>query len=169
MRKLIANILRVFGAKDIHYSSNTADAIREVRASNPDIVFTEWRVQPLDGMEFTKLIRTGSDSPNPYVPIIMVTGHTERQFVMQARDAGITEFLAKPVSARTVINHVCEVVEKPRPFVRTKTYFGPDRRRKTSTKYRGPERRKADAETTADGLSQDAIDSLFVSEEAQEG
>ena len=58
-----------------------------------------------------------------------------------ARDAGVTEFLAKPISAKGLYQRILNVVANPRPFIKTKTYFGPDRRRNTNNAYIGPERR----------------------------
>jgi DNA-binding response OmpR family regulator len=72
----------------------------------------------------------------------MVTGHTEKTRVTAARDAGVTEFLAKPISAKALYQRIVNVVANPRPFIRTKTYFGPDRRRGVNANYTGPERRK---------------------------
>jgi hypothetical protein len=62
--------------------------------------------------------------------------------VVSARDAGVTEFLAKPISAKALYQRILNVVANPRPFIRTKTYFGPDRRRNVNPNYVGPERRK---------------------------
>jgi DNA-binding response OmpR family regulator len=76
------------------------------------------------------------------VPIIMLTGYSEKKCVIAARDAGITEFLAKPISAKALYQRILNVIANPRPFVRTKTYFGPDRRRSNAVPYSGPERRK---------------------------
>jgi two-component system chemotaxis response regulator CheY len=75
----------------------------------------------------------------------MITGHTEKNRVTDARDSGITEFLAKPISAKALYQRIVNVVAHPRPFIRTKSYFGPDRRRNTSAGYAGPERRRANA------------------------
>src|SRR2546423_87136 len=87
-------------------------------------------------------IRSSPDSPDPFAPIVMLSGHTEKARVMQARDAGITEFMAKPVSARSLYARIVSIIENPRPFVRTKDYFGPDRRRQMLP-FEGPERRQA--------------------------
>jgi DNA-binding response OmpR family regulator len=88
------------------------------------------------------MIRQPGANANPFAPIIMVTGHTEKPRVTAARDAGITEFLAKPISAKALYQRIVNVVANPRPFIKTKTYFGPDRRRSSSSNYIGPERRK---------------------------
>jgi len=88
------------------------------------------------------MIRQPGANNNPYVPIIMLTGHSEKKRVIAARDAGVTEFLAKPISAKWLYQRVLNVVANPRPFIRTRSYFGPDRRRNTNPNYIGPERRK---------------------------
>jgi DNA-binding response OmpR family regulator len=68
--------------------------------------------------------------PIAWVPIIMVTGHGERHYIETARDAGITELLRKPVSPRDLYARIVEVVERPRAFVKSQIFIGPDRRRK---------------------------------------
>jgi two-component system chemotaxis response regulator CheY len=95
-------------------------------------------------LEFTREVRTAPGSPNPFIPIVMITGHTEKHRVQAARDAGITEFLAKPFTAQSLFAHLAIIIEHPRPFVRCPGYFGPDRRRKTIEDYAGPWRRQGD-------------------------
>ena len=143
MRLIIKRALRALGVRDIEEAPEGADALKTLAAAPVDIVIVDWEMSPVDGIEFTKMIRTSVDSPNPYVPVIMLTGHTEMARVTQARDAGITEFLAKPVSASKLYARIVSVIQRPRPFIRTPSYFGPDRRRQDDPRYRGPERRKA--------------------------
>jgi DNA-binding response OmpR family regulator len=120
----------------------------------PDIVITDWAMPIFDGIELTQMIRQPGASANPFVPIIMLTGHSEKRRVVAARDAGVTEFLVKPLSARALYERIVNVVVNPRPFVRTKTYFGPDRRRNLNPSYVGPERRRGGA---ADFITQQSL------------
>ncbi len=103
-------------------------------------------MEPLDGVDFVRLVRTANDTPNPYVPIIMLTGFTEMRRVTEARDAGINEFLAKPVSAKAIYQRLATIIDNPRPFVRSKTFFGPDRRRQNLGPPRGMAERRKDEE-----------------------
>jgi two-component system, chemotaxis family, chemotaxis protein CheY len=100
-------------------------------------------MEPVNGCELTKLIRTASDSPNHYVPIIMLTAYAERSKVEAARDAGVTEFCAKPVTATELYRKVAAAINAPRSFIRTSVYFGPDRRRRKDDSYKGDERRES--------------------------
>lgn len=153
MHSLVKAILNSMRIKNIRFSDNAADAFMEMRQWHPDIVITDWAMQPLDGLDFVRLVRKGADSPNPYIPIILLTGHTEMYRVIEARDAGVNEILAKPISIKGLYSRIAAIVERPRPFIKTKTYFGPCRRRKVDKKYKGPERRKL----PSDGQDESAL------------
>src|ERR1700761_6527767 len=141
MRVLLRSLLQALGIRSIHESSDGQSGFAELCARNPDIVLTDLSMAPTDGIHFTKQIRTGVNSPNKYVPIIMVTGHTERPRVEAARDAGVTEFIAKPITPQNLMLRLAEIVERPRPFVKCEAYFGPDRRRRKDEDFSGPWRR----------------------------
>jgi DNA-binding response OmpR family regulator len=166
MRALVTSILHALGVKNCIDASDGADAFKELRHFPADIIICDWNMDPLDGLDFTRLVRTGKDSPNPFVPIIMLTGHTEMNRVVEARDAGVNEFLAKPISAKGLYSRVRSIIERPRPFVRAGLYFGPDRRRRANPSYMGPERRKEDTGSEGDDeggadLSQDEVEALL--------
>lgn len=148
MRLLLTEILRAIGARDVFEAADGAEALQMLRANPIDIVMTDLAMQPLDGIDFVRLVRNSRDSPNPMVPVIMITGHSTLRRVAEARDVGVTEFLSKPVTARGVIERINRVVEHPRPFVRSGDYFGPDRRRKDDPEYPGPRRRSKDKPET---------------------
>lgn len=143
MRKLLSTIMRAFGANFVDEAPDGMLGWEKLRSVNPDIVFLDWVMPGMNGLEFAKRVRTSPDSPNPFTPIIMLTGHTQVEHVRQARDAGVTEFLAKPISAKGVLARMTSVIECPRSFVRTDFYFGPCRRRRSNEEYHGPERRAA--------------------------
>jgi two-component system, chemotaxis family, chemotaxis protein CheY len=144
MRVLLTEILRAIGVKNVFEAADGAEALQTIRTHQIDIVMTDLAMQPLDGIDFVRLLRNSNDSPNPMVPVIMITGHSTSRRVAEARDVGVTEFLSKPVTARGVIERITRVVEHPRSFVRSGDYFGPDRRRREDPAYTGPYRRKTD-------------------------
>jgi len=85
-------------------------------------------MKPEGGAEFVRRVRFGEYDVDACVPIIMVSAETGYTSITKARDAGITEFLAKPVSAKFVYDRLAAVICRPRPFVRADSYFGPERR-----------------------------------------
>jgi two-component system chemotaxis response regulator CheY len=148
MRKIVATILQAFGVVQIFEAADVEAAWKILRETNPDVVVTDWAMDGMNGVDFVKMIRTSAGSANPFVPVIMLTGYTSTERVRDARDAGINEFLAKPVSVKSLLTRLTAVIEHPRSFVRTKVYFGPCRRRRNIDEYKGPERR-AGAEANA--------------------
>lgn len=143
MINIVRTILRGFGAAHFYEANDAAEAFDVVRSDAIDLIIVDYQMNILDGVDFIRLVRTAKDSPNPYVPIIMLSAYSERSKVERARDAGVTEFCAKPVTAADLYRKVAAVVNNPRPFIRTGHFFGPDRRRHVSGDYRGHERRVA--------------------------
>ena len=86
-------------------------------------------------------IRNSPDSPNRQLPIIMLTASSEQDFVLAARDRGVTEFLAKPFTVQKFYDRLVAVIARPRSFVDAESYFGPDRRRR-QVDFGGPDRRQ---------------------------
>ncbi|HEY3798131.1 MAG TPA: response regulator [Caulobacteraceae bacterium] len=148
MRVLLNEILRAIGVRHVFEANDGAEALQLMRAHQIDIVMTDLAMQPLDGIDFVRLVRNSSDSPSPMIPVIMITGHSTMRRVAEARDVGVTEFLSKPVTARGVIERINRVVSAVRPFIRTPDYFGPDRRRREDASYQGPYRRSTDKQQT---------------------
>lgn len=150
MHAITSAVLRSAGARNVFEASDGLSALEMIPHHAIDLAIVDFNMFPLDGVEFTRLVRTSPDSANPYLPIIMMTGHSERRRVFEARDAGVTEFVAKPITAKALLGRLEAVIFHPRPFVKADGYFGPDRRRTSATSYNGPLRRASDLSDTAD-------------------
>ena len=141
MRQLLNSVLRAFGATDIREATEGLAAFEEAKNFLPDMVITEYAMAPVDGLELARLLRRSQTSPNRHVPSVMATAYSEVHNFTRARDAGVNEFVIKPLSARSLMTRIEQVVENPRPFVDIPAYFGPDRRRRRKAGFAGPERR----------------------------
>jgi CheY-like chemotaxis protein len=144
MRAIVTTVLRGVGVNDVREAGSGVEALRLFHTFGADLAIVDFNMSPMDGVEFTRRVRRDPDSPNPYLPVILMTGHAERSRVMEARDAGVNEFVVKPVNANAVLSRIASVMQKPRPFVRSKSYFGPDRRRVVTPGHSGPFRRSTD-------------------------
>lgn len=145
MAAILKTYLREFGVRKIVDAGDGADALEQVFTANPDLVIVDYNMPNFNGIEFARLVRTAPDSPNPRVPIIMVTAFSERRRIIEARDAGIDEILVKPVSAVDLYRRIIEVIERPREFTDGGSYVGPSRRRRKA-EHDGPERRNTRSE-----------------------
>lgn len=141
MRKIVRSILTSFGAKSMSEASGGRDALAKVQSEQPDIVITDYSMPDVSGVEFVRQLRAMEDSRS-MTPVIMLTAHAHRSYVVAAREAGVTEFCAKPVAPSDLWRKIAATVDKPRPFVRIGGYFGPCRRRRIEVNGVVLERRK---------------------------
>jgi len=119
MRAIVGTILKGIGIVNLREARDGSEALEALRTWPADIAIVDFRMEPMDGVDLTRLVRNAADSRNPFLPIIMMTGFADRPRVEEARDSGVTELIVKPVTARAIIDRLNAVVYRPRPFVRT--------------------------------------------------
>ena len=153
MLVLAKSLLHIFGFRNIVTAKSGEEGYELYKQYEPDVIITDWFMEPMDGVELTKKIRTNASSPKPYTPIIMISGYASRPRVEAARDSGVTEFLIKPYTAQDLYNKIVQIIEYPRPFVKNEDFFGPDRRR-SKAEYNGPFRREDDNSSDQETLKQ---------------
>jgi len=128
-RTLMRSILQALGMTKLEEAQDGIEAIEILETQAPDLVIVDWKMEGMDGVEFVKQIRS-LEGPNRFVPIVMVTGYTETSLRTKARDAGVSDFLGKPISPRSLLGRIVSVMEDQHPFYESDDFFGPDRRRK---------------------------------------
>ena len=129
---LMQRILFSFGFRSMDVTTNGESAMTLLRSRPYDLIITEWNLVPIDGVTLVKAIRQAKEDARIRrdIPIIMLTARTDVESVQIARDAGITEYVAKPFSAKTISNRIIRVIDAPRNFVEVDGYVGPCRRRR---------------------------------------
>lgn len=144
MRGVIADSLRRLMITNINAAATAVEAFTVGRTFKPDVIFVDWDAGRMSGLEFTREVRRNSTGMSRETPIILLAGAIDHEQLMSARQAGINEFLLKPVSAQGVLSRIEEVVLRPRKFIDSRNYVGPCRRRKDDPNYAGPWRRLTD-------------------------
>lgn len=165
-RSMVRQILKVFGGRDIMDAPDGAKALKLMQNFEPDLIILDWDMEPMNGIEFTRNVRDSGNFPNPFVPIIMLSAYSTQAHVIEARDAGVTEYVIKPFSAKSLFSRIQAVIDTPRPFVRTEGFFGPDRRRKEK-EIEISDRRKRVPEMDQ-AMSQDQVDDFMTTPPADE-
>jgi two-component system, chemotaxis family, chemotaxis protein CheY len=140
VRKLLTDVFNEFGVPTVQSTPDAEVAWQIFKQFSIDLILSDW-THDLDGMAFLKRVRQDPESADPFVAVIVCTANTEYRHVCVARDTGMTEYLAKPVSAKTIYSRICSVIESQRPFIRANRFFGPDRRRHRDDLYAGIDRR----------------------------
>lgn len=170
--RLIGDVLRAAGVGQVEKAADGLRAREMLKTWDPHIVFTDWKMPMMDGLELTRSIRRAAVVrdrmvPNPRVPVIMLTASRSRRDVELARRAGVNEFVIKPFTPASVISRIQLVLTRPRDFIVTEAYLGPDRRRRAEISYSGPLRRAGDpAEVVDCGERQATRDTIGVELEA---
>jgi CheY-like chemotaxis protein len=146
MRQLIWTILQSLGFKQIVTVSSGEEALREIaRGPGFDLVICDYAMRPMNGIEFANTLRREKTVRYRQVPIIMLSASTDREVVMAAQQAGVSDYVTKPISATNLSVRIAAVINHPRAFIDTESYVGPDRRRaKSDAGYAGPWRRATD-------------------------
>ena len=139
IRSLIVNSLRVMGVGSVQSVDDGAEAIEFIKLVNRDpmkagmmgidIIISDWEMSPVNGMILLRWVRRHKDSPDRFVPFMMLTGYSEPKRVEEARAMGVNEFMSKPFTVNALADKLFSIINKPRQFVHTASYFGPDRRR----------------------------------------
>lgn len=129
---LVQRVLFSFGFRNLDVTTSGESALTLLRSRSYDILITEWNMAPVNGIELVKAIRAAKDDNRLArdLPILMLTAQADKESIIIARDAGITEFVAKPFSAKTMSTRIIQIIDTPRAFVESEGYTGPCRRRR---------------------------------------
>jgi two-component system chemotaxis response regulator CheY len=131
MVSLVGGMLRSIGRRDFREANDAQTAMTELTSRKFDVLVIDDGLDGLDGVELVRQLRASPDSPNRYMPIIMMSASPDAKRIAAARDAGVTEFLRKPFAAAHLQTRLVSIEANPRGFIEAEAYKGPDRRRKT--------------------------------------
>jgi CheY-like chemotaxis protein len=132
MRKVTRALLQAIGVKNIHEAPDGRRGLEAIRTHAPDIVILDWEMPSPNGPEFMRTVRAPGTFPLPDVPVIMLTGHSERSRVIEAMRLGVNEYLLKPVSSVALLARIVSILSKPRKMMKQGDYYGPEPRAKAA-------------------------------------
>jgi len=96
MRKITASHVRQFGISHILEAANGAEALKLLASHPVTVILSDWNMPVMNGLEFLLSVRS---NPKLYgLPFMMITAETERDLVLQAAQAGVSDLLVKPFS-----------------------------------------------------------------------
>jgi two-component system chemotaxis response regulator CheY len=125
MRLVVRTMLAAIGIRAVYEACDGISGLEAIKTVMPDIVIVDWEMPMIDGAQFARMVRSPEEFPMPDVPIIMLSGHSERWRVLQATRLGVHEYLVKPVSTKALLDRIVSVLTNPRPTVQYDGYYGP--------------------------------------------
>jgi two-component system chemotaxis response regulator CheY len=149
MALLVTEVLMALGLRKVQRFADVESAWTALAAGAVDLLLLDMVVGEVGGgLTLLRRVRGSDNAGLRQLPVIVLSGYTEQEAVLSARDAGANEFLAKPVSPAGLYSRIVAVLTEPRPFVIGETYIGPERRR-SQRPFDGPDRRKVTSERPA--------------------
>ena len=143
MRTILRMTLEACGFEKLEVASSGTKGYEILQGFRPDLVITDWEMRGGSGIDLLRQVRTDPASPDQFLPVVVLSGYAYRTSINEARDAGATDFLVKPVTAKRVVARITGLIENPRPFIQAPDFFGPDRRRRADPDYDGANNRTA--------------------------
>ena len=128
--KLLRGVLMGLGFESVEVCHDCATALSVLESRKVDMMICDWQMEPMSGTELVQQLRSRKGLANQAIPVIMLSGNSEKPQIEMARDIGVTEYVMKPFTARSLCSRIVAVIENPRSFVLSKGFVGHNRRRK---------------------------------------
>lgn len=165
---ILCGVLTSFGLRQIVRKANGKEAQEELTAHSFDLILVDGQLPELDGYKLIHWLRRHRSEAIRMTPVIVVTAHTPRAKVIEARDCGANFTIAKPISPAVVLERILWVARSDRLFIECDAYVGPDRRWQfTGPPVDHPDGRRRDDKPAdlgvaeGENLSQSELDNLI--------
>ncbi len=137
-RLIVKEVLNAISVTQVEMAEDGADAMAKLKTFPADIVLCDLHMAPLDGIEFMRLLRGAEDSPNPYLPVLMLTSDATERQLKNAFGAGVNDFMSKPISVGALRRKLHALYSSPLVFLRDGRYLKPLRAGDPTAPRRGP-------------------------------
>ena len=108
-RKLVATMLKGENYS-LLFAISGMDALALLRKVRPDVILMDITMPGLDGLETTRRLKAVPGLL--HVPVIMITGHSEGNVVIDSLSAGAAGFVVKPFDRLSLIGKITKALRK---------------------------------------------------------
>ena len=100
MRSMIRGILFKVGMQKVSEAADGFEALSVLKQEKIDLIVSDWNMPKMDGLELLKAVR--ADDNYKDIPFLMITAENRKENVVDAIQAGTSEFIAKPFTDGTL-------------------------------------------------------------------
>jgi len=100
MRRIVKGVLKKLGFKNIIEAKNGKTALSKLKKEDVGLVISDWNMPEMTGLELLKAVKTEEKFKD--VPFIMLTAEGQKDCVIEAVKAGVTNFIVKPFTPDTL-------------------------------------------------------------------
>lgn len=109
MRRILRNILKQIGFTNIIEADDGKSAFKELKKEKFDLVLCDWNMPEMPGIELLNKVR--SDDELKDLPFIMVTAEAQKENIVEAVKAGVSNYVVKPFTAETISEKLKKVFD----------------------------------------------------------
>ncbi|MDH5739945.1 MAG: chemotaxis response regulator CheY [Nitrospira sp.] len=100
MRRIVKNILKQLGFANIDEAENGQEALQKLRGDTYGFVVSDWNMPVMTGIDLLRAIR--GDEKLKAIPVLMVTAEAQQSNLVEAVQAGVSNYIVKPFTAETL-------------------------------------------------------------------
>ncbi|MBF0223956.1 MAG: chemotaxis response regulator CheY [Desulfobacterales bacterium] len=100
MRRIVKNILKQLGFSNIVEADDGTTALEALKVNKIDLIISDWNMPKMTGLDFLKAVRASEEYK--HLPFLMVTAEAQKQNVIDAVQAGVSNYIVKPFTAETI-------------------------------------------------------------------
>lgn len=100
MRRIVKTIFKELGFSNIEEAENGSDALTKLKGDKFDLVVSDWNMPVMPGIELLRSIR--ADGALKHIPVLMVTAEAQKENLMEAIQAGVSNYVVKPFTAEII-------------------------------------------------------------------
>ena len=108
MLRIMRNLLKQLNFSNVDEASDGAMALEKLRGKNYGLVISDWNMEPMTGLQLLKEVR--ADDRLKSMPFIMVTAESKSENVIAAKQAGVSNYIVKPLNADTLKGKMSSVL-----------------------------------------------------------
>lgn len=110
MRNIVKRTLSSIGYRDLHDASNGEEALEKLKSGGFGLVLLDWNMPVMSGIELLRIIR--ADSALQTLPVLMITAEVKMENIMEAIQAGVSDYLVKPFSEQALQEKLEKIFQK---------------------------------------------------------
>lgn len=110
MRKILKNILRSVGYHDIVEAQDGQDALNKLKTQKYDVILLDINMPGLSGYDVLKSMK--DDQTMKDIPVIMVTGESSKEKILELLKLGISGYLVKPFTPDSLKRKLSEILQR---------------------------------------------------------
>jgi len=99
MRRIVKGVLKQLGFSDIIEAENGTSALDELKKEKVGLIVSDWNMPKMTGLDLLKAVR--EDERLKAIPFIMVTAEGQKENVLEAVKAGVSNYIVKPFTPET--------------------------------------------------------------------